>query len=73
MEYILVNKAFINGKKVNNGYYAGKNKKYADSFDLVPERKFAKIFILKEDAQKQADDLNNAGWNFEVEPTKKIN
>lgn len=49
-----------------NGWYAGRNKKYHDMFDLTADKKFAKKFDDREDAEKIAQGLNKNGWNFTI-------
>lgn len=51
-----------------NGWYGGQNKKYYDMFNLTAEKKCAKVFESKKDAQKIANSLNKGGWNFVVLP-----
>ena len=50
------------------GWYGGRNKKYADMFDLTPLKEFAHVFENKTEAEKLAEQLNKSDWNFKVIP-----
>lgn len=49
------------------GYYAGRNKKYADIFNITI-KEFAKKFDTIEEAEKVAQVLKADGYDVEIEP-----
>jgi len=49
-----------------DGWYAGQNEKYYDMFNYTPDKTFAKRFDTEKEAQRKADKLNKAGYNFVI-------
>lgn len=49
-----------------NGWYAGRNEKYYDMFNLTANKNSAYIFQDKGVAMKKANYLNKCGWNFTI-------
>lgn len=50
-----------------DAYYAGKNKKYHDMFDIVPNRHLAKRFETREEAERIKNHLHLIDWTeFDV-------
>ena len=48
------------------GYYAGRNEKYADMFN-ISSKKFAKRFYSIEEAEKVAEARRKGGYMVEIE------
>ena len=57
---------------ISDGFYAGRNPKYTDVFNVAPNDYLAKRYATKEDAERVAQSLNRVGYHFVVREYEEL-